>query len=692
MRSGSKLWSIMASLCGEDRRAGLHAVELAYLAALAFLLAVSWLALVLAELGVFSLGLLALLLAGAVVAGVIAVRRQGLRIECHWTWDIVALVPVVVIAGALFAPPFEYNRGALDPGTYVNAAASIARSGSIIYVDEEMASLSDESRRALFREEARPFTFGSRLPGFYIVDLEQSRVTPHGFHLYPALLAVAFALGGTWATLWVLPLLAVFGLAGFALLGRRLFGTPVAVMAALLLAVNPGEIWFAHYPAAEILVQVLLYGGLLALVVALDTDSRVAAVLAGLSLGAVHLAKIEQIALPVATGGFIAYSWLRGRLRRVHIICVAAYALVVGQAALHAYLFSAWYAYSIISRFLTPALFIVAVASLVLALVVLTIGRRAAVALLSSGEWRAGILNGGALAVLLAAAYAYYVRPRLSIPSEGDSVEMLYEYLSSLSFVALGWYAAPLGLVLGVGGYATALIRHLGSRTLLLFAIILMDTVICLYEGRITPVHFWAARRYLPVVFPAFALCAAILLWELYRALHARWPLQAFPGILGLVLTFSVFGGWLPFLGYVEYEGQVDQVEQLAATIPEGSVVLFDESDVGLRYSVPMQYMHGRPSFVLWQAAADAGAAETLLNDWVSQGKQVYAVRSDRRLWELPPGYEERGVASGVIDVPEVVVTTDTLPTTVGRFRVEYTVARIEPVGAGVLPELQNAR
>src|SRR5262249_3913464 len=150
----------------------------------------------------------------------------------------------------------------------------------------------------------------SRLPGLYLTtarfvglvpqewEVPADRVVPHGFHLYPAVLAFGWAVGEIRAELLVTPLLAPLGLAGFYLLARRLFGTGVATVAASLLAISPAEVWLARYPAAEILVQALLFGELLAFVAALETPSRALAALASAGLGAVHLAKIETFPLP----------------------------------------------------------------------------------------------------------------------------------------------------------------------------------------------------------------------------------------------------------------------------------------------------------------------------------------------------------------------------------------------------------
>src|SRR5262249_17497280 len=214
----------------EDRR--IDGLEVAFLFVFATVVVLAWLGLTLAEwrwdrpLVVLPLGVV-----GTFAAGVIVVRRTGWYVARPPVVDVAGLLVPLAIGVALFFPPDEWILGDLDPGSYVNAGALIAQSGGIATHDPLLAAMDPTVRATLY-----PFP-ASRLPGLYLTtarfaglvpqgwEVPADRVVPHGFHLYPAVLAFGWAVGGIRAELLVTPLLALLGLAGFYLLARRLFRT-----------------------------------------------------------------------------------------------------------------------------------------------------------------------------------------------------------------------------------------------------------------------------------------------------------------------------------------------------------------------------------------------------------------------------------------------------------------------------------
>src|SRR5207244_1538863 len=96
---------------------------------------------------------------------------------------LAAALGLLVLGVAILARPHEYVLGGLDPGVYVNTAASIATRGTITYQDPAMLALPEPARAALFPEPFNGWTYGSRLLGFYVADLATARIVPHGMHL-----------------------------------------------------------------------------------------------------------------------------------------------------------------------------------------------------------------------------------------------------------------------------------------------------------------------------------------------------------------------------------------------------------------------------------------------------------------------------------------------------------------------------
>src|SRR5262249_26789824 len=183
----------------------------------------------------------------------------------------------------------------------------------------------------------------------------------------------------------------------------------------------PAAVCSARYPAAEILVQAPLFGGLLAFVAALETPSRALAAVAGAGLGAVHLAKIETFPLPFLVAAFLVYQSVTGRLDRRWLWFIVPYVVLLLQAIVHAIIFASWYAATTFQKVLTPATMGAALAATLLAIVGVALAfwlapRFPERPLLGSTVHLSAAVGLVSPALIAAfAAYAYYVRPLASL-------------------------------------------------------------------------------------------------------------------------------------------------------------------------------------------------------------------------------------------------------------------------------------
>ena len=179
-----------------------------------------------------------------------------------------ALIPAVLVGLALavffHVPPSEYVMGGKDPGTYMNEGIQIAQRGSLSVRDPLVASIPPKFRGLFFRESYRPSYYSNRFMGFFLLDPDEGKVVGQFPHLYSVWIAVGYGLNalsgarhvnGVWATLGVLAV--YFG-------GVWLVGRPAATAAAILLTLHVSQVWYSRYPNSEVLVQVLVFGGLLA--------------------------------------------------------------------------------------------------------------------------------------------------------------------------------------------------------------------------------------------------------------------------------------------------------------------------------------------------------------------------------------------------------------------------------------------
>jgi hypothetical protein len=260
-----------------------------------------WLALTLAELGVFSAGL-HLALVAIVCAGCAAIAwRRGALFSRRRTkdggrtraptfvlrpssfvahWQLFGFAAIGVLFVLLAARPFEVVLGARDAGVYTNSGFAIAATGGIVQHDALVQQLgqdqqSDDADLRAAAAQAETNLLGNqnaqrfiatrlRLSGFQIWagDLDQGRVVPQFLHLYPAWVALLTSLLGLHGGLLATGLLGFLGVWSVGMLGRRLAGPWVGLLGALFLALNGVQVWFSRYSTSEACAQFLCFAAL----------------------------------------------------------------------------------------------------------------------------------------------------------------------------------------------------------------------------------------------------------------------------------------------------------------------------------------------------------------------------------------------------------------------------------------------
>jgi hypothetical protein len=710
---------------GPALRSRLDAAEALYLVLVAGVALLSWPAVLLAELGRFSLATLAL---GSVLASTLLAlwaiwrrRVTGLMPGRRLWRGHLLLLPLLALALWLVPRPFPYLVGGRDHGNYVNTGLHIARSGGILIDDADLAALPAGSRALLTNPEVDtrpalvpgPWSEGQRLPGLTIRDGAAGVVAPHGFHLYPVWIAIFAAAGGIEPGLWATPALSLLGSLGIYFAGSRLFGRRAALLALLLVVVNVGQIWFQAYPTAEIVVRALFWAGLWAGLVMLVEGSGVAAALSALCLGLLHLSKLDTLFVPAVLLPLLLYAALSGRWRRDYTIFLLVYLALIAHALVHALTIATIYTLDQVTRVLLPG----PVAGWVIEQVgaarepTIIAGRLLAggwslllgtvvVALLGAGLlWRArerfrpGLARldqrGGWLFLVvtvpvLLLAYAGLVYPWWPVPGLATPAETV---------TVTGWYLMPAGLLLGlVGllqGFAGDLTAHTSAARsrvpawLLLFGNFL--PLFFLGSGTF-PDHFWAARRFVPVLFPALLLGAAGVVASL--AVEAgrqreRWLL---PAALSVALVAGTLQSTIPAARAAEYAGLPAQLQALADEFDAEDVLLFLPGDTANRVALPLWLIHEQTVFQLKPQALAEPALVGQVAVWENGGRPVYLLYSGRE----PPwldGLEADYQFSRQIAVPQVELTVAGLPARMGHYTAMFSVFRLLPEAtSGALP------
>ncbi len=754
------------ALCGIERHIG---------RCVASVLVTGWLGLLLAELGWFSYWLLAgLLLVGCLVGWWLLFRQRGkhpARQQFGPPLGLIAgqpatsraggllgaslralqfdhlLLGILLIFGLLVARPFEIIRGGLDAGVYANTGIAIARTGSIVQHDTIVADIGQrvaagdglagniETNILGTQNGQRYLATRIRAAGFFINsgELPEGRVVPQFFHLWPTWIAIFVAMLGPTLGLVATGAAGTLGVALLGLIGRRIGGPLVGLLAALFLALMTPQVWFSRMSTSEALAQALTLAGFWAWTHFAAANERRGRIwwgmLVGGAFGALALTRIDfflvvgptlALLLYVAItrrwhSGYTALALTLGGLllhAGLHTLLIArAYLIDTGIPTLQKYaltIYAAWpllspelQAYTIarprsrVGDWSRLAVELTLLTSLVVAAVGLWRWSRP-LRLIErwAGRWRTWLLGMVVLGLGTLAFYAYLIRPGIISadvllhplrPANwlrlqgyiGAPIEVPFDLypdkpviaVALANMVRLGWYLSPLGVLLGVSG-GLLLWCRLDRRTWLLLLIATLYAVfwIVSLQGTQEQTYIYILRRYVPVVYPAFALGMAYALAELKgrsgeSASRLRSLRIGVSGLLAasLVLFFVVTGRTV--YAHVEYAGALAQVESISAQLGVDDIVLVrgggpsytevrDTSDLVV---APLTYVYGRNALPIKgripgkypEAFADQ------VTRWRTEGRKVFLLLGASGGDLLFPGYTPRKVGTWTLRLSE---------------------------------------
>lgn len=618
------------------------------------ILALGWVAFVLAEFGMFSLSLLGgIWLAWTVGFGWLArgrLRQELLALRNVRREETIGLALWVIMAGLLFFRPHEFIVGGADAGVYVNLGASIARTGGILIHDPTLASLNPALYPALLRplpaSEAVPYYV---LPGFYVPGVPATKIIPQFYHLHPVWQAIGYALGGLEVELLVTPLWALLGCLAVYLTVRQLWGWKAALLALVGLSVTALQVWFARYPTSEMLTQYLFWTGVWAFTAwsGQRQPRGMWAALAGTALGQVFLTRIDMyflLAVPLLVALWLRWSGERHRETWWFFV-------PLGLLTIHSLIHGVWLSRPYFYNLVRYGRWFVGY-YLTIPVILLGVGVGLLIALDVRPGWRRRLVNwimarrslwlkGIAALIGVLAVYAYFFRPRL-----GQVITYAYWYggghqvplLDHENMVRLGWYLSPLGIVISVCGICWMIIRETRRRTAFLLGAGIFFSLFYLWRIQNNQHQIYTMRRYVPVVVPFFTIGGAYIVNWLHENVKgkSRW----FGVGLALIWLLGLLASARGFVSQVDYEGLITQVARLNTVLEPHSVLIFNDSaPVGLGdfMGTPLRFLYGHDVFTLRDPEALSRAHfEQAIHRWRAEGREVYWIA-------VPEGYRWPG-------------------------------------------------
>jgi hypothetical protein len=627
-----------------------------------------WASLALAHLGAHSAPAVGGLALGALLVvaglGVLAARRRGIGLQADLPGVATALA-CAAVAAALTFPAFSYGVADKDPGGYVSHAIAISSTGDYSFIDPLLAAKAEDPSFPV--QELTP---GARFGGVWISDYSTGLIVPQFYHLWPALLATSYDVGGRSALLTTVPLMGVLSMLVLCAVLRRagtgLLGSAGGLIAAgaggLLLATNMLQVWQARYPTTEVLAQALYLGALLGIVVALQTGWRPAAGFAGLMVGVGWLNRADGILLVLLSVGLGAALLSTRRWDSRATWFAGGLAVVVPHALRQAYDFALPYS----NANHIPSLALVAAVVVGCFAVAAVLNRlplhRVADAVLSR---RAQVVTGLLVVVGAAALLALgYLRPRLFgedfFDYNGRSIRSYDEQIMA----RLTWFISLPGFALMLVGLAVVALRRWRAPVWTIVVPTLVLFPIYGYTASNSTRLLWWTRRYVPTVLPGILILIALaiaffVVWRYRGKLLTAVPaIAALAGLLAFFLSQS-----LPLRDHDEWAGSFQISEDIADLAGDEEAVYLWELDQGCcanatrLFATPVWLQHGQLSGLLASNAAmeiDGNARQTVIRMTAERfpDRTVFVVADNG---ELPAGIDPSTVEP-VLDI------TRTLP------------------------------
>jgi hypothetical protein len=616
-------------IADRSKRAALDAEERLFWAITLSLIVSLSTVLALAAVGRYSFERLLLVDIGVAAAAALAAKfRLALGPTARRPGLTIAIPLALALLGWFrFFPSAEYVIGGKDPGVYVAEGIQIAQRGTLVYSDPVVAAVPAFARDLFYPSHQRHDYYGVRFMGFFVKDPDRGTVVGQFPHLFPASIAIGYGIDGLTGARRTVGFWAMLGVLAVYFAAVPLAGRPVAAAAATLLALHVIQVWFARYPNAEIVMQALLFAAMLGFARSHADGDRFFAAVTGVLLGLLLFLRIDAALGIIAA--LIAVSLLVASGRGWRPGLLIALAAVSGLAAL--YLLGPMRAYA--DR---PILFLTLMRTWQqLALVLAAIGALTLLVVSSRlplmRQWITTIAPITlAAAVLCETIYALYFRT----PVHGVLAD--YDAYALRRFVDF-YFTVP-ALFAAVAGFAL-LVRRRFWESPAIFVTVAVFAFFVFYKTRIVPEHFWAARRYLPVILPGalvFACAAAGWGFRHYspgrsndphapgakRGLAGAGIRRIASGAIGAVfvvlLGLHYARAARPIVGHVEYAGIIPALEQLAGRIGDDELLIVESRDSGSDAHVmalPLAYIYARPVLVLASARPERQPFSLFL-DW----------------------------------------------------------------------------
>ena len=607
------------------------------------LLISGWISLLLSSLGLFSiLNLVAIIIIFSIpLIGLKffykskPVPLEGPKINRN----SIILVSLILTSTILFFQPYFPEVG-LDSIIIISHAVNIAKTGSNVAFDPLIEEVGTEFRDVIYHKYKRYAHYGFQnleFPGYgFYYNNNSNFILFQYFDFYPILLSIIYSVLGLEFFLYFTPFIATVSLISVYFLTRRLFGDLIAFISLILLQLNFAQIFFARYPGAEILFQMLVFTGLYALHMWLHFNRSFFAFLSALSFGTLVLVRPDFPLIYPAIVILLSVMMFSKNPKKGFIIFYATFFLVNVASIIYIYKFDLPYFLDQIPHFLrsNTNLLISLLIMPTLLPVLFFIPIKKLNPRINPNRTKI-IFELVTFLVFLSFIFAYFLRPQIEVNFNKIITIYLLEY--SLS---------QIGLVFGIFGIASLLhsfqkLEESKKLTIIVFILIgISYTAFYLEQLRNQSIFFpWPYRRYITVIIPFFTILISYTLCKFYELRkNVRDSKFIFYILIFFLVSYSISTSvnyasdfskkfsmtTLDFEAFSLSKNFIFESKnvELSNLIANESIAVFPQKSYVIR-GIILKYIYDKNVIVLPE---ESKKAAVLFKKWAEEGKNVLII------------------------------------------------------------------
>jgi len=434
-------------------------------------------------------------------AGLAGLNIGRLKFNLDFKNIIVAIILLALI-GLYMGFPTQYILGGRDPGLYLNFGVHIAQTGGLNLNDpllNELHVILGDSLRLGYPGIYSGFARG--------LTEDPATLIPQFMHLFPALIANGYSLFGMEGLLRFNGFIGVLLVLVIYFFTKRISNQYAAIIAAIVVALNPAQIWNVRITLTETFSALIYFTALILLVIAYKKDSRLLFSLSGLIFGIGCFNRVDSYILGIAVLMVAAASFLCNK--KIFMYFCITYFICEILSILYGYYYSYPYFYDLWTRGMLFKLFLLHIVALIIFLMAYVFAKFKLltdfdISLLRSEKLHKYIIYLGIFFLI----FLYLIRPAISVYIFNVSPDD-YNYFKAFSFVQFSWYMPLFITMFSVFGLFV-LLKDMQKGYLLFLIAGFIAVAGYFYDPSITPDHIWASRRWVSISMPTLAILSSI--------------------------------------------------------------------------------------------------------------------------------------------------------------------------------------